>query len=178
MQQMQCPSGHVYTAEPGQGTGCPVCAQRDAELFKTRAVYDETRINPGASSRTVGVYDHLDAGVDPVIGWVACVDGPDKGRDWRLVAGRNSLGRNEGMQVCLGSDQAVSGDRHAFISFEPRRAAFTLLPGDSRGLVYLNGEEVAVPTVLKAYDRIELGRSTLVFVPLAGAQFRWPDETV
>lgn len=176
MQQMQCPSGHVYTVEPGQSSACPVCAKLDASLSNTSHTYDKTHISPGLPTRTTSIYEHLKTAVDPVVGWVACIDGPDKGRDWRLVAGRNGLGRNEGMQVRLVSDQAVSGDRHAFISFDPRRATFTLLPGDSRGLVYLNGEEVMTSAPLKTHDRIELGKSTLLFVPLAGAAFRWPDD--
>lgn len=184
MQQMQCPNNHIYTVEPGQSTECPTCAMVDAELLKTRPVYegtqpvyDKTQINPdSAGTRTFGIYDHLGTNVDPVVGWIACIKGPDKGRDWRLIAGRNSLGRNEGMQVCLRGDKAVSGERHAFISFEPRRTTFTLLPGDSRGLVYLNGEEVITPSPLKAHDRIELGKSTLIFIPLAGPQFGWTEE--
>lgn len=187
MQQVQCPRGlHVYTIEPGQSNHCKACASIDAELIKTRPVYEPDPTTPNYASppsrsghnpnATVGVYAHLDTEVDPVVGWLACIEGPDKGRDWRLVAGRNTLGRNEGMQVRLAGDASVSGERHAIVSFEPRRRSFTLLPGDSRGLVYLNGEEVVTPVPLKMHDRIELGKSSLLFVALAGPAFGWTDD--
>jgi len=133
--------------------------------------------DPGATAvpghRTVGVYAHLGAQVEPVVGWLACVDGPDKGRDWRLVSGRNPIGRGEGMAVRLGGDTGVSRSRHAVVSFDPRRGGFTLAPGDGAALVYCNGHEVAMPVQLAPFDRIELGRSTLVFVPLVGERFVW-----
>jgi hypothetical protein len=127
--------------------------------------------NPGG--KTVGIYAHLGSAVDPVVGWLACVDGPDKGRDWRLVSGRNAIGRADGMPVRLASDTSVSRDRHAVVSFDPRRRSFSLAPGEGSGLVYCNGQEVVMPVTLVPLDRIELGASTLVFVPLVGANFSW-----
>jgi hypothetical protein len=46
--------------------------------------------------------------------------------------------------------------------------------------VYLNDEEVTVPTELKPYDIIELGQTKLMFVPFCGEHFQWgstPPET-
>lgn len=181
MTQLQCAQGHLYSVAPGQSELCPVCATMSAELLKTRGIYEPQATRPadpdhyaaGDTTRTVGVYDHLATEVDPVVGWLACVDGADRGRDWRLVAGRNPIGRGEGMPVRLSGDAAVSRERHAVVSFEPKRQAFTLLPGESRGLVYHNGVEVLTPVALKAHDRIELGKSTLIFIPLAGPDFSW-----
>lgn len=130
------------------------------------------RLDPQAAQRahaalpTVGVYAHLGVAQEPVVGWLVCIAGPERGRDWRLVSGRNTLGRGEGMAVRLAADMSVSRERHAVISFEPRRRAFSLAPGEGQALVYCNGEEVAVPRALAANDRIELGTSVLVFVPL------------
>jgi hypothetical protein len=42
--------------------------------------------------------------------------------------------------------------------------------------VYLNDEEVTLAVELNPYDRIELGESTLLFVPFCGAGFSWPVE--
>ena len=73
----------------------------------------------------------------------------------------------------LAGDPAVSRDRHAVISFDPRRRSFSLAPGDGPGLVYRNGQEVVMPVTLAAHDRIEVGGSTLLFVPLVGPRFSW-----
>lgn len=194
MKQYQCPRFHLYNAPDGHTGGCPVCAAQDAELARTRGLWSPpdaatgTAVDAAARTldppvgrpasdgrmegRTIGRYDALGAAVDPVVGWLVCVAGPDKGRDWRLVGGLNALGRGDAMPVRL-SDPAVSRERHALVSFDPRSARFLLAPGEGRALVYCNGQEVLVPVPLRAHDRIELGGSTLVFVPLAGPDFGW-----
>ena len=36
---------------------------------------------------------------EPVVGWLVAVDGPEKGRDFRIVTGRNAIGRSLGAEV-------------------------------------------------------------------------------
>jgi hypothetical protein len=183
MKQYQCARHHLYNAPAGYSGGCPICAAQDAELARTRGLWaaPDGTVQPqppadaAALPPTVGAYAHLAQGVEPVVGWVACVAGPDRGRDWRLVAGRNAIGRAEGMAVRLDGDAAVSRERHAVISFDPRRGSFSLSPGEGTGLVYCNGQEVVLPVPLAAHDRIELGKSTLRFVPLVGDAFTWTE---
>ena len=194
MKQFQCPRFHLYNAPDGHTGGCPVCAAQDAELARTRGIWADEAAAAAAgitvdprtrtpdlpppsptTPPTVGVYDRIGAVVEPVVGWLACVAGPDKGRDWRLVGGRNAIGRGEGMAVRLAGDAAVSRERHALVSFDPRSRRFMLAPGEGQALVYRNGQEVLVPVLLQPHDRIELGGSTLVFVPLVGAGFDWGD---
>jgi len=40
-------------------------------------------------------------------------------------------------------------------------------------LVYLYGEDIDVPTQIKAYDVIEVGQTKLIFVPFCGENFKW-----
>lgn len=173
--QMQCVNSHTYSGNIGDP--CPHCKRLYDDLDKTRIVSPPDTIPAKGhvkdDGRTTTIFGHLGTLDDPVVGWLACVEGPNLGSDWRLVAGRNSIGRSKDRQVNLDEDQAVSSGNHAYISYDPRRNAFSVLPGDSRGLVYCNGAEVAVATALNAYDRIEVGASTLVFVPLVGPQFQW-----
>lgn len=199
MRQYQCPRSHLYYAPVGDDSGCPVCNEPTGELTRTRVIWGHgaadpeatalpgarpgarpeepaaTRLPPGPAGAqpTVGVYAALGMQGEPVVAWLACVRGPERGHDWRLVSGRNTIGRGEGMAVRLTSDPTVSRERHAVISFDPRRASFTLAPGDGTALVYHNGHEVAVPVPLAAFDRIELGESLLLFVPLVGERFAW-----
>lgn len=121
---------------------------------------------------TVGLF-RKKTGIDPVVGWLVCVAGADKGRDYRLRSDRNSIGRSPNMDVCINGDDTISRERHAYVSFNPKKNVFTLAPGEGRGLIYLNDEEVTGATPLKAYDRIELGDTTLLFMPLCGEQFEW-----
>lgn len=122
--------------------------------------------------RTVAV-DMKKAGIDPVVGWLVCVKGPSRGRDYRIRSGRNGIGRSEAMDVQISGDDTVSRENHAFMVYEPRKRSFSIRPGDGRGLVYLNGDEVVQATDIKAYDIIELGETQLIFVSLCGENFNW-----
>src|SRR5665647_2810493 len=85
--------------------------------------------------RTVAV-DMKKAGIDPVVGWLVCIKGPSRGRDYRIRSGRNGIGRSEAMDVQIAGDDTVSRENHAFLVYEPRKRIFSIRPGDGRGLVY------------------------------------------
>ena len=122
--------------------------------------------------RTVAV-DMKKVGIDPVVGWLVCVKGPSRGRDYRVRSGRNGIGRSEAMDVQITGDDTVSRENHAFLVYEPRKRIFSIRPGDGRGLVYLNGDEVIQASDIKGYDIIELGETQLMFVPLCSDKFNW-----
>ena len=122
--------------------------------------------------RTVAV-DMKKVGIDPVVAWLVCIKGPSRGRDYRVRSGRNGIGRSEAMDVQISGDDTVSRENHAFLVYEPRKRIFSIRPGDGRGLVYLNGDEVTQATDISAYDKIELGETQLLFVPLCGEKFNW-----
>ncbi|WP_235867349.1 FHA domain-containing protein [Priestia abyssalis] len=112
-------------------------------------------------------------GLDPVVGWLVCIEGPDRGRDYRIRSERNFIGRSEKMDINISGDEAVSRENHAIISYSPKKKQFRIYPGDSRGLVYLNDDEVVVSDLLKPYDVIELGQTKLMFIPFCGDHFQW-----
>lgn len=114
--------------------------------------------------------------VNPVVGWLVCTAGPDRGRDFRIKAEKNFIGRATSMDICISGDPRVSRENHAVVAFEPRNAEFRLYPGDARGLVYLNSRLVDAPSVLQAYDEVELGDSHLLFVPFCGERFKWAEK--
>jgi hypothetical protein len=113
------------------------------------------------------------AGADPVAGWLVCVSGPDRGKDFRIKMEKNFIGRASNMDVCLAGDDAISRERHAIVVFEPKKLAFWLMPGDGAGLVYLNGDVVHTPQQLREHDSIELGKTKLVFIPFCGDRYQW-----
>lgn len=111
--------------------------------------------------------------VDPVVGWLLSIKGPNRGSDYRIFMGNNSVGRAPEMRVRISGDDAVSRERHAFIVYDPKSNKYVLRPGDSQGLVYLNQELVTEVREIKAYDVIELGETNLLFIPACGERFRW-----
>ncbi|HKV53287.1 MAG TPA: FHA domain-containing protein [Candidatus Binataceae bacterium] len=190
-QMVRCNRGHFYS--PAQHSSCPYCGVKvDLDKFETQVVHQPgaaaaAGAAPGASPGpavvppqaaesepgVTRVVQRLGSGVDPVVGWLVCVVGPDKGRDFRIHGQRNFIGRAPSMDIVVEHDDSVSRDKHAIVTYEPRKNEFWLAPGESSGLVYLNSELVNGPERLKARDIVEIGRTRLMFFPLCDEQFRW-----
>lgn len=187
----RCENGHYF--DPGKHTTCPSCGVQDINFEPTRrkepspdaaaepraaataprAAVDPVRpARPADDGKTVSLI-RKKAGIDPVVGWLVCVEGADRGRDFRIRSEKNFIGRAETMDVCIPGDDTISRENHAIISFNPKSRQFKLHPGESRGLVYLNGDEVDGPSGIKAGDNIELGQTKLMFVPLCTDTFTW-----
>jgi len=167
----RCENGHFY--DPARNHACPFCTVVNVDLGATRPAALDTDDPIGLDEQaTVGLVQKQ-KGIDPVVGWLVCVAGPDRGRDHRLRVGFNYIGRSREMDVCLAGDETVSRHRHAAVVFDDRKHEFRVVPGEGRDLVYLNGEAVYGPTVLNAYDQLEVGQTRLNFVPFCGERFRW-----
>lgn len=184
----QCEKGHFY--DEGRYTSCPYCAAAPAaapiqapassvgktvavgaaSVGKTVAVSDQG----GDRGKTVAIMKE-EIGLDPAVGFLVCVKGPHRGKDYRLMAGRNSLGRGGDADVSLPDDPTVSREKHAIITYDERNNQFVLSPGTGRGVTYLNDQLVEAARDLSAYDRIEVGATVLVFLPICGPRFRWSD---
>ena len=114
---------------------------------------------------------------DPVAGWVVVVKGPGRGNFRPVFVGMNSVGRDPSQRVCLSfGDEAISREEHAFITYDEEQRRFYVQHGGKANLVRLGKQPVLVPVELHADDLIRLGRTTLRFVPLCGADFSWGDE--
>ena len=127
-----------------------------------------------AAGKTVGMMQEK-MGFDPVVGWLACVEGPSRGKSYTIHGGINSIGRSERMDITVTGDMTISAENHAKLSYSDRNNRFNLIPGDGRNIVYLNGDEVFAATPLNAYDIIDFGETKLMFVPLCGERFTWKD---
>ena len=132
-------------------------------------------ISVTAANKTVGMMQSQ-MGFDPVVGWLACVAGPSKGKSYTVRGGINSIGRSERMDIVVTGDLKISAENHAKISYSEKNNRFNLLPGEGRNIVYLNDEEVFSPMPLHAYDIIDFGETRLLFVPLCGERFTWKAE--
>jgi hypothetical protein len=179
----RCEKGHYYDAS--KHSTCPSCGVGDLQFKKTEprrpAPVDDPdgigdRVRPPApaddgKTRRIGM--GADVEFDPVVGWLVCVEGKNRGRDYRLRREKNFIGRSEAMDVCILGDETISREKHASVSFNPKNNQFKLHPGDGRGLVYLNGEEVDTPVPLKPKDTIEIGQHKLMLVSLCSDEFKW-----
>lgn len=109
----------------------------------------------------------------PVTGWLVCIDGADKGKDFRLHAEMNYIGRSQANDVALSNDNTVSRERHALIAYDDRDRKFYFAPASGASLVRQNGRPVLGTAELNQGDRLEIGSGTYLFVPLCGEDFQW-----
>lgn len=191
-QYQSCPycNGGMYRVEFGQDDGSSIgktapvngyaqAIEAPVELgatvapsdYKSRMKEDKKEEDTG---KTVAVFQksmHLEM----VVGWLVCTEGNDKGKDFRIYAKNNSIGRSEKMDICIKGDNTISRENHARIAYDERHNAFHLIPGESANNIYVAGEPVYVPVKLDEYTEIEIGETKLVFVPFCNEKFNWQE---
>lgn len=162
----------IGKTQPVKGDTLPVNPQpskwADADDYKT-AGYVSDQYNP---TMPVG-YDTSNQVIRPVTGWLVCVEGAEKGRDYRLHAEMNYIGRSKSNDVVLSSDPTVSRERHALIAYDNREKMFFFAPANGSSLVRQNGRPVLSTVELKSGDRLEIGSGIYLFIPLCGESFEW-----
>jgi len=124
--------------------------------------------------KTVGFYEE-DMGLEPVVGWLVCIEGNLIGKDFRLTSGRNFIGRGSDMDVVLEGDPSVSRTAHAIVVYEPKENVYLIQPGASKELSYLNDSVVLESKVIAPNDVITVGATKLLFVPCCSKAFNWTD---
>lgn len=144
---------------------------------KTRAA-NAPRPNPNAGDGKTRIHwpNQPETEIDPVVGWLVCTTGPDRGRDYRIRNGRNFIGRDPSMDIAITGDQEISREKHAKVTYDPTSRTFSVSPGDVRGLTYLNDVSVEMATKLTEHARIRVGSTVLLFIPLCGEDFNWETE--
>lgn len=159
---IRCQNGHMFSARR-YGTVCPYCNIETATKEKKETGQTEVEVEEALFLREE----------DPVCGWIVCVEGPRRGKDYRVKEGKNFVGRADDMDIQILGDNRISRRNHCVIVYDVKQNSMVILPGDSNGIVYLNDEAVYVPTPLNPYDVIEMGDSKFIFIPLCGQHFKW-----
>lgn len=187
---VQCENKHYFDQE--QYEQCPHCQrtlpkkprrgisemQAAPEPSRTNNTAPKDGLTPykvpppqGQDEKTVGIFQ-VQAGIEPVVGWLVCVEGGETGRDFRLHAGRNFIGRAPSCDITLDSDRKISREQHCSVIFEPIRSEFWLSRGNGDA-VSVNGERLENNCKLQAEDRIVIGSYRFVFVPFCSAERSW-----
>lgn len=150
--------------------------QRNDDIGKTDMPdYLKERIKNEEQNKTIGFFKQKH-GLDPVVGWLVCIEGPEKGKDYRLLSRINTIGRAEGNDVVIASEQTISQKNHARLAYDEKHNNFQMIPGEGHNITYLNDMPLYVPQMLHAYDVIEFGETKLLFIPLCTERFQWKQE--
>lgn len=186
MAVQECGNGHLYDTD--QYASCPYCQGGGnrinfggGEIGKTVSSEIGATVAPMSykehqeesdTGKTVAVF-HKKMSFEPVVGWLVCFDGPEKGKDYKIYAKNNTVGRSEKMDICIKGDTTISRENHARLAYDEKHNMFHLILAESTNTIYLNDEPVYMPVKIKAYDVIEFGDCKLAFVPFCNEKFTW-----
>ena len=178
----ECANGHLYDSD--QYATCPYCggnmnrvefsAAPEPSVGKTVGIAPSAPAPQPDTGKTVAVFQKSFSR-EPVTGWLVCIEGAEKGKDYRIAAKNNTIGRSETADICIREDQAISRENHARLSYDGKHNKFYLIPAESTNNIYINDEPIFVPTVLKKGDILELGESKFIFIPFCDDAFNWQD---
>jgi hypothetical protein len=133
---------------PGGAASAPAKTRLETESPKEAAA-------PAGGRRTVLISEKRKP---PVVGWFVAMSGDQKGEDFRLHDGKNSVGSGPDAQITF-KDSTVSG-QHASIRYEDGK--FMLTDLDSSNGTYLNDRKI-VREELKDNDMIRFGEVVVKF---------------
>ena len=156
---------------------CPHCAGAMPETLPTignSVVSNIGETQPANGMETMPA--NILGDIEPVVGWLVCIEGPEKGKDYRLLARINTIGRDQNNDVVLESEQTVSQRDHARVAYDAKHNNYQMIPGSGHNITYVNDMPLYVPQMLNAYDVIEFGETKLLFIPLCTDRFSWKQE--
>ena len=108
----------------------------------------------------------------PVIGWLVCLNGPEKGESCSLRRFRQlSIGRAEDNDMVIGHPDVE--DYHAGVIYDSGNNKFFLF---SDGAACLNGKSIQDSAELRHHDILQIGDRKFMFVPFCDDFFSWEAE--
>jgi hypothetical protein len=157
----QCPDGHFYNTSR-TGDICAVCGKK---------------LDPPEPEETENHEDHALLGEELwACGWLVCTKGVNKGRAYTIKNGKNFIGSTSSMDIQIVGDKKIEKKNHAVIMYDSRQKKTLLLPTDSHGMVYWQGQAIFEATEIQPFNDIELGESVFKFAPFCGDDFDWNTE--
>ena len=113
---------------------------------------------------------------DLILGWLVAVSANIKGKVFAVTDTKSTIGRSDAehpVTIDLHGDKTVSRGAQAVLLYDPLNKKFFLQSTDSKTFIYVNRQMLLMPAELKIYDRIMLGETELLFIPLCSEQFSW-----
>ena len=83
----RCKNGHMYSARK-YGDVCPYCNTN----LETSNMVNNRRLMVDDPDKTMSINGTTES-VNPVTGWLVCIEGPHYGKDYKIHAGKNFIGR-------------------------------------------------------------------------------------
>lgn len=107
-------------------------------------------------------------------GWLVCLSGNARGRDYRIYYGNNDIGRGSSMDISIPEDMNIAADRHCSIVYDANKMKCYLVPHDGDATMR-NGELVTKPSLFAHGDVLEIGMSKLEYVDFCKGERKWEE---
>lgn len=112
----------------------------------------------------------------PVVGWLVCIEGPNRGVSYPIHPGYNYIGRTPDRDIYIPNDATISA-KQAWIAYDKSEDGlsdtFAFGPSEGTNTCRVNGKAQYSAVDLSPYDSIKLGNSKFLFVPFCSDKFRW-----
>ncbi len=178
MSLKNCENGHFY--DDNVFSSCPTCAvkydnspQVDPPK-KVKKITISRRSVEEDDNRTIAYHSEY-TGNNYVTGWLICVEGAEKGRDYRLHFGFNRIGTSGTMDIRIAGDSKIAEKYHCAVVYDDKSNGFFICPGKGT-ITYLNDELLKKSHPLYKNDEIMIGESRFEFVPFCGGDKKWDQE--
>lgn len=202
MEIKQCEKGHFYKATLDRCPVCEKKSQdknnfrmkMKSDMFYSDSISRE-KMNP--SNETLAAKDYYETSrvqnyklpkpiinkeesekasikenILPVVGWLVCIKGTEKGKDYRIHAGYNYIGRAATMDIVL-SDDRVSGEKDCFIGYDSVEKKYFLGYVNGTNMILVNGRQINGFAEIKSGDYIVIGSCEYRFHAFCGKDFDW-----
>lgn len=180
MSFVKCTNGHLYDE---QYRKCPYCGDPGRKRMLDQTVTerfweegnqredDESVTENYSDSGVVTIGYTTKKGEGLISGWLVCIDGGDRGRDYPLYRGCNRIGRSYRMDVCIATDRSISRENHCSVIYDDKNNLFYVVEG--RDLTYLNDKLLRESSELHDRDIIQIGNTKLEFVAFCKGERKW-----
>lgn len=166
MELAKCRNGHFFDADKYEN--CPYC-EIDSGKEDHTVGYD---VIAQEKDRTIGkafsVFGNL------VVGWLVCVEGPERGRDYRLHAGRNFVGYSLRSDVVT-EDIEIAAEKHFSVIYDEKKNQFSIASGEGT-LTWLNGNLLVGVKPLTEDAYICAGKSKFAFRSFCREEVKWDEN--
>lgn len=115
-----------------------------------------------AKTQAINLSEFDDTQFQPCVGWVVIMDGPQKGRDFRLIPGRNRIGTDADMEVVL-TDPYVSSHHSTIVCND--EGIYQISDAGSTNGTKVNGKKVMQAQIVDN-DSLQVGHTALRFKAL------------
>lgn len=147
----RCPQGHFFDGD--RYDDCPLCPPKPEP--KPPAL-------PQAPRR-----------IPPTVGWLVCTGEDWRGLDFRLHPGYNYIGSSPQADISIPWDPMLAPEQAAIVGYDEEWKQYSFGPCGGHAPVRVNGKMILDAVVLSPGDRLTVGSTALLFVPLCGPGFSW-----